>query len=126
MIKQGIKLEKVRQMNISFHLTIFHLYSTERTLRLYKDLCSKMVTGVLFVTEELKKPRWGHLSGPVVECLPSAQGMISGSRIESHTGSSPTSGSLCGACLSLCLCLCLSLFFSVSLINLKKIFNKKA
>ncbi|CAD7667370.1 unnamed protein product [Nyctereutes procyonoides] len=40
----------------------------------------------------------GCLSGSAVECLPSAQGMI----LEAP-GSSPTSGSLHGACFSLCL-----------------------
>ena len=38
-------------------------------------------------------------------------------------GSSPTLGSLHGACYSLCLCLCLSLSLSVSHIN--KYFEKK-
>ena len=43
-------------------------------------------------------------------CLPWAQGMILG-----VLGSSPTLGSLQGACFSLCLCLCLSLSLSACL-----------
>ena len=46
------------------------------------------------------------LGGSVVEHLPLAQGMIS------RSGSSPTLGSLWGACFSLCLCPCLSLCVS--------------
>ena len=49
----------------------------------------------------------GCLGGSVVERLPLAQGVI----LESP-GSSPTLGSLHGACFSLCLCLCLSLSLS--------------
>ena len=46
----------------------------------------------------------GRLGGSAVEHLPSAQGRDPG-----DLGSSPTLGSLHGACFSLCLCLCLSL-----------------
>ena len=53
---------------------------------------------------------------PVVEPLPSAQGMIP------VWGWSPASGSLPEACFSLCLCLCLSLCVSCEKIN--KIFFK--
>ena len=53
----------------------------------------------------------GRVGGSAVEHLPSAQGVIPGSKIESHMGS------LQEVCFSLCLCLCLSLCLSVSLMN---------
>ena len=52
----------------------------------------------------------GHLGGSVVEHLPLAQGVMG------VPGSSPTSGSLHGACFSLCLCLCL-LSLPMSIMN---------
>ena len=51
----------------------------------------------------IKESILGHLGGSVVECLFLAQVVIP--RV---LGSSPTSGSHQGACLSFCLCLCLS------------------
>ena len=54
-----------------------------------------------------KCPSEGRLRGLAVGCLPLVQAVIPG-----VLGSSPTSGSLHGACFSLCLCLCLSLCLS--------------
>ena len=56
----------------------------------------------------------GCLGGSAVECLPA----FGPGRDPGVPGSSPTSGSLQGACFSLCLCLCLSL--SLMNKNLKK------
>ena len=49
-----------------------------------KDLLSDCVDLNSRSTAELH--RLGHLGGSVVELLPLARGMISGSRIESHIG----------------------------------------
>ena len=48
----------------------------------------------------------GCLGGSVVDDLPLAQGVILGSRVESHS-ELPV-----GTCFSLCLCLCFSLYLS--------------
>ena len=56
----------------------------------------------------------GHLGGSVVEHLPSAQGMIPVSQIESHIGLPAWSLLLP---LPVCVSACLSLSYSVSLMN---------
>ena len=65
---------------------------------------TKMITNKLPENEQTDWDAW------VAQCLPSAQGCDPG-----VLGSSPTLGSLQGACFSLCLCVSLPL--CVSLMN---------
>ena len=50
------------------------------------DRCNKCFTNITLPFNPYNTPMWGHLGGSAVEHLPSAQGVIPGSRIESHIG----------------------------------------
>ena len=75
-----------------------------------------------FVGEKIQLWKSSTGAAPVVQRFSAA---CRSGRDPGDPGSSPTSGSLHGACFSLCLCLCLSLSLYVSHGEINKIFKTK-